>query len=245
MGELERKARKGDVESQVNLGLMFSADGRVLYDWAEASRWFRMAADQGDSTAQFMLGLGELDRNPVEAMIWLQKAAEQGHAEAQYELGKLIESGDLADFDFDDALKWYEKAADQLWSAAFLRLGEIYSDKTRPIYHEQIGMNYFELYRLALCQHAEQGDPEAQYQWAMLLMNGRHVERDREKGLEWLRKAAEQEDPDALFTLAGLYLDGRGVPRDPARAMDFLQQAAEQGHEKAQARLEALRPQGE
>ena len=55
---------------------------------AETVKWFRKAAEQGDSEAQYNLGLfydkGEgVEKNHSEAIKWYKKAAEQGHAKAQ------------------------------------------------------------------------------------------------------------------------------------------------------------------
>ena len=52
----------------------------------------RQAAEQGDATAQFNLGImyasGEgVPKDDAEAVRWYRKAAEQGHAFAQYNLG--------------------------------------------------------------------------------------------------------------------------------------------------------------
>ena len=49
-------------------------------DYAEAARWYRRAAEQGDAQAQYNLGLayarGEgVTQNPVEAHMWFNLAA--------------------------------------------------------------------------------------------------------------------------------------------------------------------------
>ena len=59
----------------------------VPEDDAEAVRWFRLAAEQGDAYAQYNLGRmyanGEgVPEDFVEAVAWYRKAAEQGHVEA-------------------------------------------------------------------------------------------------------------------------------------------------------------------
>src|SRR5687767_3093518 len=41
----------------------------------------------------------------------IKKAAEDGHPFAQFWMGNLRESGDVPPFSFEEALKWYEKAA--------------------------------------------------------------------------------------------------------------------------------------
>jgi TPR repeat protein len=59
---------------------------------AEAARWFRLAADQGDALAQYNLGTmyytgRGVPEDDAEAVRWYRLAADQGHAGAQYNLG--------------------------------------------------------------------------------------------------------------------------------------------------------------
>ena len=67
-------------------------------DYAEAARWFRKAAEQGDAGAQFNLGV-TYDRGKgvpqdyAEALRWYLKAAGQGHARAQFNVGVMYENG--------------------------------------------------------------------------------------------------------------------------------------------------------
>jgi hypothetical protein len=77
-----------DADAQYNLGELYK-DGRgVPQDYAEAARWFRKAADQGNAEAQNNLGELSKDGRGVpqdyaEAARWFRKAADQGHADAQ------------------------------------------------------------------------------------------------------------------------------------------------------------------
>ena len=55
-------------------------------------KWFRLAADQGDASAQYNLGFMYADgrgvpQNYAEALKWYRLAADQGHASAQFNLG--------------------------------------------------------------------------------------------------------------------------------------------------------------
>ena len=59
---------------------MFSNGRGVPQDYAEAARWYRLAADRGDAPAQYNLGLsyakgevGETDN--VSAYVWFNLAA--------------------------------------------------------------------------------------------------------------------------------------------------------------------------
>lgn len=61
-------------------------------NYAEAAKWYRMAADKGHAEAQYSLAFLYVYGHGVaydlsEAASLYRKAAEQGHAEAQYYLG--------------------------------------------------------------------------------------------------------------------------------------------------------------
>ncbi len=67
-------------------------------EYKTAVKWYRKAAEQGFSSAQFNLGLmydnGQgVPRNNKEAVKWYRKAAEQGFSEAQFNLGNMYSDG--------------------------------------------------------------------------------------------------------------------------------------------------------
>ena len=71
-------------------------------DLAEAAKWYRKAAEQGHSEAQYQLGecyyCGHgVDKDYNEAVKWFRKAAEQGNSDAQYTLDMLGEEYDYND----------------------------------------------------------------------------------------------------------------------------------------------------
>lgn len=76
----------------------------------------KMAAEQGDASAQYNLGLRYVDgrgvaKDDAEAVRWFRKAAEQGNADGQFELGYMYERGKGIAKDEVEAGKWYQKAA--------------------------------------------------------------------------------------------------------------------------------------
>jgi TPR repeat protein len=86
-------------------------------DYAEAARWYRLAAAQGDAASQCNLGVlyqnGQgVPRDYVEAAKWFHSAAVQGHAIAQFNLAGLYETGCGVPWDAVEAAKWYRRAAD-------------------------------------------------------------------------------------------------------------------------------------
>jgi TPR repeat protein len=84
----------------------------VPQDYAEAMRWMRLAAEQGMTSAQYILGTmhaggyGVL-RNDIEAAKWLRLAAEHGQECAQRELGIMFDHGLGVPRDPVQAYMWF------------------------------------------------------------------------------------------------------------------------------------------
>ena len=122
--QLMKSASAGNAESQLRLCLAYQngvdavSGEQVGRNLAEAAKWFRAAADQGNVNAQFKIGNVLLDgngvrRNYAEAAMWFRKAAENKHAGAQAFLGKMYASGEGVPEDFKEAEQWFRKAAIQ------------------------------------------------------------------------------------------------------------------------------------
>ena len=76
---LKQQARKGDAEAQKNLGNMYANGRGVPRDYAEAVKWYRLAADQGHSLAQYNLGVAYnsgqgVPQDDAQALMWLNLA---------------------------------------------------------------------------------------------------------------------------------------------------------------------------
>jgi len=99
--KLIQQASQGFAEAQFNLGMAYYNGDGVPQDYAQAVKWFRLAADQGVASAQYNLALcymkGEgVEKDMAEGHIWLENAAEQNHTKSQIVLGKVY--GNLATF---------------------------------------------------------------------------------------------------------------------------------------------------
>jgi TPR repeat protein len=105
----------------------------ITRDYAEAMKWVRKAAEQGDKNAQYFLGMmyhkGEgVPLDYTEAAKWYRKAAEQGDAVAQLNLGWSYHNGEGVTRDYAEAVKWYSKAAEQGNAVAQNNLGWMYEE---------------------------------------------------------------------------------------------------------------------
>ena len=96
-------------------------DGNAAFqrgDYAQAVKWYRLAADKGDATAQSILGFmydnGEgVPQDDTEAVKWYRLAADQGDAGAQSNLGVMYAKGEGVPQDYVLAHLWFNLAAAQ------------------------------------------------------------------------------------------------------------------------------------
>ncbi len=87
-------------------------------DEKDAAKRLRKKADQGNITAQLILGklyaTGQgLPKDITKAMHWFKKAADSGDPWAQTVLGSLYKTGKYIPKDIKKAKYWYTKAANQ------------------------------------------------------------------------------------------------------------------------------------
>jgi TPR repeat protein len=135
VANLIAKAENGDANAQNNLAYYYSGNQiiemPVRQDFAEAAKWSRKAAEQGDAVGQCNLGAAYCNgkgvaKDSVEAVKWFRKAAEQGAVSAQYNLGGMYLRGDGVPKDAIEAVKWYRLAAERGDADAQRNLGTIY-----------------------------------------------------------------------------------------------------------------------
>lgn len=88
---------------------------------------------------------------------------------------------------------------------------------------------------------AENGDPEAQNVLGTLYYQGKYVEKDEKKALEWLRKAANQNHPVALFNIATSYIDAQGELKiSDEEYIKLMKMSSELGFSHAQYALSLM-----
>jgi uncharacterized protein len=198
-------AKAGDAKSELRVAYAYYSADDPPSDLVEAAAWYRKAAENGDATAQFTLGLSNIyglfgTEDHAQAEFWLHKCAEHANLIDLREvpgslvtpgspfagLGLQYEEGKVLPLDYSRAALWYKKGAEQGDKASQLFLGVLYSD-------------------------------------------GRGVPQDYAQAAAWFQKAAEQGDMEAQSNLGGLYLAGRGVPQDYKEAEKWIEKAANQG----------------
>ncbi|WP_438395005.1 tetratricopeptide repeat protein [Caballeronia sp. DA-9] len=84
---------------------------------------------------------------------------------------------------------------------------------------------------------AKKGSRLAEFNYAMMLVNGEGGPADVAEGKKWLRKAADANMTQAQFVYGKMFDDGQFVDRDPAEAHRWFLRAANQGHVQAELAL--------
>ena len=221
----------------------------------------RTASDSGAGTGsendkKISEGTGE-QLSPY--MQELLAKANAGDIEARYTLAKDYYSGNGIDQNYDEALAWYTKAAEQGSTDAQYDLAEMYHSGTGTQKDDE---KAYKWYREA----ADKGHSSAQCRVGVMLQTGEGTEKNEEEALVWFQKAADQEDPEGeyclgmvylndtdyakaieLFTKAAeqdfaegqlclgkLYMDGTGVKKDYKKAFEWIKKAGDQGLAEAQ-----------
>ena len=229
-------AELGVPEAQLDLATMCATGKGVPKDEAEAVKWTRTAAEQGDANAQaqlfglFYAGDMGVQKDQAEAVRWCRKAAEQGNALAELNMGLFYARGNGVPCDLAESARWIKSAAEHGRADAQSYLGWNY-DKGCGIAEDKA--EAVKWYR----RSADQGYAEGQCHLGWCYGNGNGVAMDKTEAVKWYRKAAEQGYALAQRDLAVCYDAGDGVARDPIQAAGWYRKAAEQGDAHAQNNL--------
>ena len=119
--ELKRKADAGDPEAQYRLADEYQGgkSHHLKSDWKKVVYYSEKAAEQGHLAAQDLLafcyyyGRGGVEKDLEKAKYWKRKGAEQGDVRAQCGLAFYYEANAAGLADYQEAFKWYLRAANQ------------------------------------------------------------------------------------------------------------------------------------
>jgi TPR repeat protein len=109
-------AEQGDIRAQYNIGVLYDRGLGVPQNFAEATRWYRIAAERGHVDAQANLGYAYeqgrgVPQDFAQAAKWYRAAAERGDIVAQANLGTLYANGLGVEQDDVQAHMWLNLAA--------------------------------------------------------------------------------------------------------------------------------------
>ncbi|MDX3971036.1 MAG: hypothetical protein QHD01_31200 [Bradyrhizobium sp.] len=152
----------------------------------------------------------------------LRTAAMKGDATAAYEIGVRFAEGKGVATNYDEAAKWYDRAAQAGVVPATFRLGTLYEKGLGVKKDADIARRYY-------TQAAERGNAKAMHNLAVLDADGGGRGANYKSAAQWFRKAADRGVADSQFNLGILYARGIGVEQNLAESYKWFSLAAAQG----------------
>lgn len=203
-------------------------------DSAEAFKWCKAAADNGNSDAindvgwHYLKGRG-VEQNYELAMKYFLKAAEKNSANACYNIAEMYWDGLGVKEDAHEAFKWYEKASNLGHEVAYRAVATMLCEGVGCELDIRRGLTM-------LFSAAMKNDTIS-----MLLLGKFCENRKRYKdAVFWYAMGADHEDVDCMFNLGLMYQSGLGVHADDEEAAVLFLEAAKKGHAPSQCALGML-----
>ncbi|UYO40534.1 SEL1-like repeat protein [Rhodopseudomonas palustris] len=156
----------------------------------------------------------------------LRTLALKGDAAAAYEVATRYAEGKGVPVNYDEAAKWYQRAADAGVTPAIFRIG--------TLYEKGLGVKRdLDVARKLYSTAADRGNAKAMHNLAVLYADGGSKGANYKTAAAWFRKAAERGVADSQFNLGILYARGIGVDQNLAESYKWFSLAAAQGDEDA------------
>ncbi|WP_407178173.1 hypothetical protein [Bradyrhizobium sp. STM 3562] len=152
----------------------------------------------------------------------LRQAALSGDPSAAYEVAVRFAEGKGVASNYQEAAKWYDRAAQAGLIPAVFRLGTLYEKGLGVTKDADIARRYY-------VQAAERGNAKAMHNLAVLDADGGGKGPNYKSAAQWFRKAAEHGVADSQFNLGILYARGIGVDQNLAESFKWFSLAAAQG----------------
>lgn len=150
------------------------------------------------------------------------KESQLGNPKGSHDIGVMYEDGIGFDKNIDEALKWFEKAANKGYIDGMLKMR----------YYAYIKGDYKQCHFWGL-KAAEAGDTQSMIDVASHYFTGQGVEKNDEKGYRWILTSANLGKKEAQYILSMLYRDGLGTEVNLSRASFYAKKAYAQGMEEA------------
>jgi uncharacterized protein len=233
-----KAATLGDTEAQYRMGAAYRMGYGVPIDVESSLMWYRKAAAKNHPKAFYDLALyyQEDKTNQTSMKLandYMLRAAQTGHREAQFEYALSCFRGDLGKPDFEDGKQWLGKAAENGCGRAEFCLFQllyygIAPDLKCPSYPKDRAEAIKWLRRAA-----EHDRWQAQSILAVMLIQGKEMERNKAEAEKLLRNAAEHGYAQAQNDLGFAILDGDTSEKDLVEAAKWCQLAVSKSTDPA------------
>ncbi|MBR1221009.1 SEL1-like repeat protein [Bradyrhizobium sp. U87765 SZCCT0131] len=152
----------------------------------------------------------------------LRSAALKGDPAAAYEVAVRYAEGKGVAVNYEEAVKWYDRAADAGIVPAMFRLGTLYEKGLGLPKDVDAARRYY-------IRAAERSNAKAMHNLAVLDADGGSKGPNYKSAAQWFRKAADYGVADSQYNLGILYARGIGVEQNLAESYKWFSLAASQG----------------
>lgn len=228
MAIYQELAVAGYDEVQLKMGYLYEHGTYLRKDFQIAKKWYLRSAQQGNKTAQYLLAnmyqVGKLGQPDfTQAKYWYEKAAKQSFTPALVALGFIYET---MKYDYKNAFKWYQKAAELENPTADYDLALMYE------YGKGITTNYTKAYELYSLAKKNNYSP-ALYNLAIMHLHGIGIRKSPHIALKLFEQAAKLGNTNALYQMAIMYEQGIGYNKNIDKAFAYYKKAALAGNNLA------------
>ncbi len=205
------------------LGKCYAGGIGTKRDRSKAMEYYRKAAMEGLTEAQYNLALELARKQDPEAVDWYIKAFENGDLDAPLKLAVIYREGALVACDDEKALEYFRKAVELGNTEAMVNLALMYlrGDAVKQDVDE--GLSLME-------KAAENGNSAAANNMSVFYCDGEYVQKNIDMSISWAIKAMELGDCDQLLQYAFEYLEGSDdLKQDKEEAFRIFTRCAENG----------------
>ncbi|MDR0542929.1 MAG: carboxypeptidase-like regulatory domain-containing protein [Dysgonamonadaceae bacterium] len=220
---LIKAAEKGSEQAYQEIWVEYGQD-RGDYPYVEpaltqkALAFLQKKAKEGVAAAQVYLAMSydygwfNLKENSAEAKRLYKLSAAQGNDYAQLNVGNFA----FADKNYDEALSWYKKSAEQSNGDAAYAIAEMYFK----------GEGVAQDYAQALQWYEKAKTGVALYQIGKMYYEGAGMAQSYAKAAEYFKQAEEKNEGNAVFLLGKMYYNGEAVPKNLHEALKYFEKAS-------------------
>lgn len=156
----------------------------------------------------------------------LQVCAKFGDKRCQNQLGIWYEYGVGTEQNYQLALEWYKKSAEQEYVSAYANLGRLYRMGEGVEKDLEESLKYYVL-------GANENDPNCTFELGRCYFNGYGVEKNIAKAFSYFKTAASYDEPLAKYELFICYYKGLGTEKNEKAALKVLKEAVKLKHPRS------------
>ena len=197
----------------------------VYYTWN--SHW--QMAEAYQNAREILSAYETTEEEKAEQVRLLERLWDAGFTVAAHLLGKCWRDGMGVLPDDEQAELWFRRAAEAGHDFSQYALGKLLQRQKRM----EEAVSWHE-------KAAAQGNTYAAYRLGKLYLEGKDVQKDTARAMEYLTDAAQAGNQYAQYILGKLYLTGEDVAQDREQAYHWFWESASQGNEYAQFFLDHI-----